>query len=475
MLQTSIQIVSEDNFNKIHASALRVMSKVGARVEHERTRNALEALGCTVNNDIVLFPEKVVESFIASMKELGKQKEVNLNPDRPRIVPHVTGQAMLAHDLTTDELLPATRQDLVNATRVANALPGVVIGHPSYIPQDVHPMVRDIHTLEIVARYFPTSREVEVFSEQTIDVFIDIADVIRGNRQKVIENPPFSYRAYGASPFIFGNDGLNILWKLIEKGVKDGLYVGHVMPVLGISTPITLSAYLISLIAEGLEAAIVHKAITGKTRFFLGGPCTIDMSTLTSSQSSPESALLNLASMEISRYYGDPEPFYPYALSTDSKFPDVQAGFEKAYKIMLATAGGSREIVTGVGVLSQASVVSVGQMVIDYDFCMLVNRLLQGIDFAEPKLAEQLIIDLGIGANFIAEIHTAKHFREELFLSDIFDRRALGAWQEDRQSMLEHAKAKVSSILEEEPQEYLNTDQVREIEKIVKAAEQVLT
>jgi len=50
-----------------------------------------EEIGCIVKNKVVLFPEKVVESYIDEMKALGREKAASLKPARPRIVPHATG------------------------------------------------------------------------------------------------------------------------------------------------------------------------------------------------------------------------------------------------------------------------------------------------------------------------------------------------------------------------------------------------
>ena len=55
------------------------------------------------------------------------------------------------------------------------------------------------------------------------------------------------------------------------------------------------------------------------------------------SQNGPEAALLFLATMELQRYYGNVhDPVFPYALSADSKYPDIQAGIEKTFTASLA-------------------------------------------------------------------------------------------------------------------------------------------
>ena len=66
--------------------------------------------------------------------------------------------------------------------------------------------------------------------------------------------------------------------------------------------------------------------------------------------------------------------------------------------------------------------------------------------------------------------------RETLFFPELFDRRIVGAWQEDRQGMLEHAKDKVRHILKNgDSQEYLSREQVKELDRIARRARETLS
>jgi trimethylamine:corrinoid methyltransferase-like protein len=474
MLNISAHVLNDHQLKQIHDAALKVMATVGAKVDHPRTLKALESIGCGIDGNIVLFPYKVVDDLIAQMKDKGRQKAESLASDRPRIIPHATGQATACLDIITDTYRPATRQDLTDATRVVNALDNVILGHPCFIPQDVPLQTSDLHTLAIVARYMKDSSCVEIFDIAMLDSFVEMSIVIKGSMQAVKAAPPFSYRVYGSSPFAFGHEKLELAWQMMDRGLEKQVYVGHVMPVLGMSTPVTLSGYLISLAAEGLAAALLHHAITGRVRFFLGGPCAMDMRTLVSTQSSPECILLHLASMELSRYYGDPEPFLPYAMSTDSAFSDSQTGYEKGLKCLLAVAAGSREIVTGLGVLAQASGLSIPQIVIDNEFCRILDRILEGISFNHGKIDNEIeiICEKGIGGTFIDHSHTTEHYRHELLVDSHFARNSLSGNYDQNASTMSNAKKYVQNILNAPPVEYLDSDQQNEIDRIIASTEQ---
>jgi trimethylamine--corrinoid protein Co-methyltransferase len=89
----------------------------------------------------------------------------------------------------------------------------------------------------------------------------------------------------------------------------------------------------------------------------------------------------------------------------------------------------------------------------------------------EAHIGLDLIKRVGIGGSFLAEDHTLKYMRETLFFPDLFDRRMVGDWQQDRRGMLERAKDKVHEILKNgDHQEYLSREQVQELDRIAQRA-----
>jgi trimethylamine--corrinoid protein Co-methyltransferase len=66
----------------------------------------------------------------------------------------------------------------------------------------------------------------------------------------------------------------------------------------------------------------------------------------------------------------------------------------------------------------------------------------------EDTLAVDLIKAVGPGGNFLATDHTLKHFKSELFLSDLLDRRSHNERREEEPSLLlERAKESARRIL----------------------------
>lgn len=482
MFQSQIRVLSESDLELIHGSALEVLRDVGVRVDHERMRALLADQGCRVEGAVVKSPERIVEDLVARMRDPASPKSTytdTLPVSREcmegkgnRIVPIASAQAIMAHDLDTDEIRPATRHDLAEASQLVAALPEAVAAHPVYIPQDVPEMVRDLYALITVAENYPRSDFVEIYSPQLVPYFLEVGRVIRGSDETLKENPPFCSWAFVTPPLQFGRHGFDIIFQLKDFGMKRGYGVGGVMPILGASTPVTLAGYLVMQTAEVLACNLMNWILTEQLIGYAAGPAMLDMQQMASAQSGPEVTLLFLACMDLQRYYGERYLTFPFALTSDAKFPGIQSGIEKAYKAALAMAAECRLFGAGIGVLCGAQVASMAQMVIDYEMCQMLNHVLEGFEVTEETIGLEMIKRVGIGGSFLGEPHTVRYMRQELFFPELFDRRALGKWLKDRKDMLDYAKNKVRRILQDTPApEYLTPEQIEEVEKITKKAE----
>ena len=482
MFESSVHVLSHEDMDRVHGAAVEILRDVGVRVDHSRLCTLLADHGCRVEGDVVRFPSSVVEDVSDKMRDPrhGADDYFSTLPIRREripadalVVPVVTAQATQAHDLETDDLRPATRSDLAAGCRLADALPGVITGHPLYIPQDAPALVRDLYTLITVAENYPYSDFVEIYSPEIVPYFLEAGRVIRGSDEALRADPPFCSWAFLTPPLQMGRHGLDICFMLRDFGMERGFGIGGVMPILGASAPVTLAGYLVMQTAEMLASNVANWALRGKLIGYACGPAALDMRRMLASQSSPEVLLLFLATMDLQRYYGDPEPIFPYALSSDAKIPDVQAGIEKASSATLALLAGSRLMSAGLGVLYMAGIASLAQLVIDHELCCFLERIRRGFEVSEETIGLDMMKRVGIGGSFLSEPHTVRHMRQELFFPEVFDRRAPSPWREDRRGMLEHAKARVQEILEAAPEpSYLSNEQRTELARIARSAEE---
>ena len=82
---------------------------------------------------------------------------------------------------------------------------------------------------------------------------------------------------------------------------------------------------------------------------------------------------------------------------------------------------------------------------------------------------------MGIGGNYLAEPHTAEHFRDELFFSTLFETVPWAtAHSPGVRGMENRAREQAREIWDEEPTVVLDRDQARAIDQIVARAAQEL-
>ncbi len=184
----------------------------------------------------------------------------------------------------------------------------------------------------------------------------------------------------------------------------------------------------------------------------------------------PRSHLMATAMQMLADYYGRPGGCH--GGKTDACLPGAQAGMEKALSIMYPILAGA----TGVGTLGHvenAVTFSFEQLVIDDAIAGYIRRMLSGFEVNAETLAFDVIKEVGIGGNFLSHPHTAASFRREFYLPDIVERLPWAAWEaEPVRGMEAKAREKAASILRDHHPEPLDAAQVREIDRIVEAAEQ---
>jgi trimethylamine--corrinoid protein Co-methyltransferase len=160
-------------------------------------------------------------------------------------------------------------------------------------------------------------------------------------------------------------------------------------------------------------------------------------------------------------------PNYNSAGLTDSKIPDVQAGWEKALTVLLAAMGGSNFVHHAAGMLESMLTVAYEQYVIDDEIIGMCCKVLQGIEVDPEHLALEAIDEVGPGGNFIASDHTFAHMRKEYFAGNgVTDRKIRDDWeQEGSRDAATRAREIAKTILAQEEKSYIPAETAQAIRK----------
>jgi trimethylamine--corrinoid protein Co-methyltransferase len=246
------------------------------------------------------------------------------------------------------------------------------------------------------------------------------------------------------------------------------------MAMAGATAPATLAGTLAQENAEVLSGLVITQLLAPGTPVTYGGiPHINDPATSICSFGSPEQALMAVAMVQMAHFYG--LPVYVNVGITDAKVPDVQAGIEKGATMVLGALAGA-DTFGHAGICGTDHGASLPWLMVDNELMAYVKRIARGLEVNAETLAVELIRSIGPAGHYLAEEHTVRHFRRELWLpGPLWTRQAWDGWEsEGRPSMADRALAEVKRILATHQPEPMDEAMAREVDRIVAAVQREL-
>lgn len=488
-----IRVLSHDEMELIHRSALRVLAEVGMRIEHEEALVALEAIGCDVDYDLqkVKFCPDVVEGAVAKLRndftpttrpcrDTSAQRYAERIPMRytamyftsmPRRIRHgfdvnCGGFSPFVYDLDGNRR-PATMQDVQDSIRLADALDNIdLVGLPcsaSEVPALLRPVVMTAELVKLTSKL----GGIEAWSVKDVDYISHIAEVVAGNMQALRQQPILVGYGEARSPLCIDHNMASVFVEYIKRGFPQSL---DTMPAGGTTAPATSAGTLTLGLAETLGGLTLAYAIRQDAIISVDiCPTLSDMKTLIYPYAGADRVPLVTAAMQmLSEYYGRPGGCH--GGKTDACVPGAQAGAEKALSIIFPVLAGATGVGT-LGHLENALTFSFEQLVIDNEIAGYIKRMLQGFEVTEETIAFDVIKEVGIGGNFLLHPHTAENFHKEFFLTDLMERMPWEMWSsQDVRTFEAKARERAKKIITEHHPQPLSPEQMKAIDEIVEAA-----
>jgi trimethylamine--corrinoid protein Co-methyltransferase len=235
------------------------------------------------------------------------------------------------------------------------------------------------------------------------------------------------------------------------------IYLGP-MVTTGGSGPVTLAGTLAVHNAEVLHGLTLTYLLNPRQPVIYSCHAhALDLSRGAIQYGAPEQALLACAASQLAQSYG--LAVCGNVMLTDSNMADYQAGFEAGATAAYALAAGWDMLgLLGfgtIGVVGAGVGQSLEMMIIQDEALSYLKRLLASFEVSDDTLALDVIRDVGIGGNFLAHPHTAKHMRRELWRSGgLFPRLDYQTWADaGAESTLDRAAARLDEILLNYPPE----------------------
>ncbi len=360
-----------------------------------------------------------------------------------------------------------TTQDVVKGIVLCNELPYVTSCMPLVTPADVPGHVGDLYGYYLCTLYSKKPYSVYVLSPETARLIIRIWELVRDEPARAADQPYIRYLLEPNGSLSYDEFSLEMALIFAEAGHR--ILLGP-MAMAGLDAPVTLAGTLVIQNADNLIGVVLCHLL-GVPGSWSGTPHTMDMRHSLCSFGSPNQVLLGLASIQLGHHYGF-DVTVNSAL-TDACLPDFQGGFEKGTSAIVALLAGADGI-GAQGIVGADQGTSFEQLVIDNEWASAIDHIFRlGFEVNEETLALNVIKDVGIGGNYLAEEHTVRHMRGTYWPGVIFNQKSWDAWMEDGgKDVYAVAHQKVQQILTKHypPQALISRQVIEELDTLIEEA-----
>jgi len=453
-----LESLDRNQTEAIHLSSLDILENAGATFLSARAQRILAGAGAIVNstNGNVKIPPGLVKEMLrkcpANFRLFARNPKHDLQIGGRNQYMTCGGEYPYILDLNSGERRLALSSDLVPLVKVTDALDNISVGG-SYIvaPSDIPEPYRHIERSVLHYKYssktthWDTEGYIGTSGELGATHNLELAAVVAGGMERLAKKSVGTSSICPSSPMIY------------DAGLTDDMieFARHGVPVLiepmdnaGATSPNTIAGSLLQTNATVLAGLVLVQLIKPGNPVVYGSiPVNLDLRTVIPAVGCPETALRCAGGTEMAKYYS-----LPSAMSggvSDSKIPDVQAGFESAFTMLTTVLAGANWIRVVAGALEYHFTASFEMLAIHDEMFGMAKRIAEGMEVNEDTLATSLIKKIApLHGHFMAERHTLEHISSERYLPKLCDKRTRAQWEKSgSKDLAQVARERVKEIL----------------------------
>ena len=476
-MQLNIQLLSDTEKAKIHERSLDILADTGMQIHTTKGRKILESVGAEVDHHthIVKFPQALIEQSLKSapkqFKLGGRRPGWNFQMNQGNCTMCLDGEGVSTIDRNTGKIRPSSTQDLLDVTRMGDAIDELGIYWCSVTPHDRGETLADYLYYQInVFRNFTKHVQDPFKSTLQTPWILEILQVIFGDKETIRREHPYSTLLCPQSPLIIQEEYTDAILDLkgwnIPVAVMPMALMGATAPASMVSTLTLVNCEVLGslclLQANEPGVPFIYAPVASlmdprSARYFCGGI---------------ENSVMHAAATEMSRYYQ--LPVISSAFGTDTFEPSIQGGLERAMSMVLPSAA-NPDIIIGPGLFGGNMILSFDQIILDAEIFRMSRQLARGINTTEDNWLEQVISEVGSGGNYLTHPSTAKNVRSgEWHIPKIGVHCDYEVWKASKKrSLIEEARSKVVEILEKHQPIPFEDYMEKELANIVKSGMEI--
>jgi trimethylamine--corrinoid protein Co-methyltransferase len=466
-----LRILTSDQIYEIKRAAFDLMFTVGFKVMHAGARKMLKQAGAIVIDDIVKVPEYIVLECLKTvpkgftiydrngnraMEVEGRKSYYGTSTASPR-----------TKDALTGEIHPTRVADIAIGAKVADACAHIDWVMPMGSCQDVPAIAADLHEFQAVVTNTTKPIVFIGYSPRGTEIVYEMAAEVAGSMDNLRQKPFLILYPEPISPMVQPADVVDRIFQAADLFMPQ--VPGPAVQV-GATGPCTLAGTITQITAESLMCLTLAQLRRPGCPVCLSGNVQIlDMATGLFGVGYPEMSLGISAQAEVAQSFD--LPTWGYAGCTDAKTVDAQAGLESAFSILSQGLAGLN-LIHDVGYLDMAMVCSPAQLLLGNEAIGMTKRFIAGIRVEQETIARHIVEKVGPGGHFLNEPHTVKHFRNELWRSDLLTRQPYEEWKADgSKDMSQRIHERLTEIVETHEVAPLPDSVLNSLEKIKQKGE----
>jgi trimethylamine--corrinoid protein Co-methyltransferase len=425
--------LSDEDVQRIHEAALAVLARTGVEVVASECRDIFEAAGARVDKgrDRVYLSRELVEGSLKQANRdvvlYSQDGRTDLHLRGKRVHLGTGGAAVRVLDPETGVARDSRLRDLYDIGRLVEGLDNIHFYLRPVVARDVSNDDIDINTF--YACLAATHKHVMggCYYPEKVAEILKLGSLIAGGEEAFLKRPFLSLNlGYMVSPLKFAPETTETLTAAVRAGIPIALVSA---PLAGATAPASLVGTLVQVIAEELAGLTYVQLLRPGHPALMGGmPLLADLRTGNMIGGSAELALMNAASAQMTQFYG--LPVYNSCGITESKVPDVQAGFEKGLTTAVTALAGAQFNHHAAGMLESLLTVAYEQYIIDDDINGQVMRLVKGLEVTEESLSVAVIDAVAKGeGHYLGEAQTLDLMMSEYYYPHTADRATRDDWE----------------------------------------------
>ena len=463
--------LTPDDARALFERALAALATSGVRVAGARAFGLLEGAGATVDRaaGVARLPATLVRGALDRAPDrftlAGRlaDDDVVMGSDAALLAAGAAAGTVL--DLETGERRTATARDVIDACRLADALPEVAAVWAPPASADAGPP----------ACGCPPALEPCLVGTSKHIVLADLADaaaatavceaaaLVAGGAAEARERPPFSTlqsRSWGGEGFAASIDAA-------LDCAAAGLPVGFTLPLAGyevaaegtaavtaVTAAVLAACTLVQCAAPG--APFVAPALPGVLEALAPGCGRGPAATLVALGVSQTLAVAHLPLATGLPAAGAVEPTWESAV--DNLFAGLTASLSRC------------GLVCGAGLLDRDTAYSALQLLLDVETWSNTTAIGAGIVVDDETLALETIAAIGIGGNALGQKHTRRHMKD-VWRTRLFDRTPCDAWDRDgRRDATDYAREAACQTLATHESAPVGAETVATLRRIIERA-----